>query len=355
MELGPDLIVLLLRSREMDPADLDGLLQAPGQAAERAPCVSPPPEAAGMLLTVVVEPSRPPPPPTILEKFRAADADPLQLHYGAFLPPFDRVYPGHKATRLGEILNLSKAERPLLLVGVMRDNAPQLVVLWGPSQHLDPPYDRTPAHGSYVMFCRDVVQGNLPASTDIDCDWLVTESLELLSEAAFSINLLAGPLGASVVAEEEDGLKEDLYVARAAVLPGCLVPDLLRLSRDPVAAWRLLRAWAAELGLLESCSALWRLLRALSSAIHRKDTCVTLGLVNGNAHFVSSCRSTLKAVLPALAVSTPSLLGLWRLPPTMLSAPLLSLRPSKRPLAPRHRKWSALKTSGPTPTDVFSY
>jgi hypothetical protein len=146
MELGPNLIALLLRLREMDPADLDGLLQAPVRAAERAPRLNPPPEAAGMPLGVIVEPSRAPP-RTILEKFRAADADPLRLHYGAFLPPFDRVYPVHEATRFGEILTLSEAERPLLLVGVMRDNGPELVILWGPSQHLDPPYDRTPAHG----------------------------------------------------------------------------------------------------------------------------------------------------------------------------------------------------------------
>jgi hypothetical protein len=105
------------------------------------------------------------------------------------------------------------------------------------------------------------------------------------------------------VAEEEDNLKEDLYVAQAAVLPGCLAPDLLHLSRDPVAAWRLLHARAAELGLLESCSALWRLLRALSSGTYREDTCVTLDLVDGNVHFVISPRSTLETVLPALAVS----------------------------------------------------
>jgi hypothetical protein len=63
------------------------------------------------------------------------------------------------------------------------------------------------------MFCSDAVQGNLPFSTNVDCDWLITESLKLLLEAAFLHNLLAGLVGASIVAKEEDDLKAELYVA----------------------------------------------------------------------------------------------------------------------------------------------
>jgi hypothetical protein len=72
-------------------------------------------------------------------------------------------------------------EHPILLVGIMRNNAPELVPLWGPAQHLDPPYNSTSAHEACVLFGHDVVQGDFLASTRFDCDWLVTESLELLS------------------------------------------------------------------------------------------------------------------------------------------------------------------------------
>jgi hypothetical protein len=66
----------------------------------------------------------------------------------------------------------------------MWSNSPELTPLWGPAQHLDPPYARTSAHEARVAFCRDVVQGNLPASTRFDCDWLVIETLEILEESS---------------------------------------------------------------------------------------------------------------------------------------------------------------------------
>jgi hypothetical protein len=52
---------------------------------------------------------------------------------------------------------------------------------------------------------------------------------------------------------------------------------------------------------LNSCPMLWRLLRALSSTAHREESCVSLTLVDGNAHFVSSRKNTMEAILPALA------------------------------------------------------
>jgi hypothetical protein len=149
------------------------------------------------------------------------------------------------------------------------------------------------------------VQGNLPASTLFSCDWLVTETLELLDEGIFEERLEASPAGAATIPESDEDEHEDLYVPQAAVIPSCLVPDLLRLPRDPVAAWRLLRLRARELRLLEQCTSLWRLLRSLASTSHCEESCVTLELVDGNAHFVGSRRATLEAILPALAPGPP--------------------------------------------------
>jgi hypothetical protein len=135
----------------------------------------------------------------------------------------------------------------------------------------------------------------------------MTESLELLHEDVFEVKIATSPVWASSV-ELLDDQHEDCYVAQAAILPSCLVPDLLRCARHPLAAWRLLRAQAAKLGLTKQCGAgLWRLLRALSSSEHREESCVTLGLLNGDAHFVGTRRGVLEAILPALASApTPS-------------------------------------------------
>jgi hypothetical protein len=138
MELGPNLIALLLRLRKMDPDDLHGLLQAPAGAAEGFLPGNPAPEEARLPQGPPVDSSQRPP-CSILEKFWPAHADPLRAHYGTLLPSFHRVYAGHEVTRFSELLTLSEGERPLLVVGVMRNYAPELVVLWGPSQHLDPP------------------------------------------------------------------------------------------------------------------------------------------------------------------------------------------------------------------------
>jgi hypothetical protein len=90
-------------------------------------------------------------------------------------------------------------------------------------------------------------------------------------------------------------------VAQAAVLPSCLIPDLLHCARHPLAVWRLLRARAAQSGLMEQCASLWRLLRALSSSEHSEESWVTLDLLNGDVHFVGTWRGVLEAILPALA------------------------------------------------------
>jgi hypothetical protein len=89
--------------------------------------------------------------------------------------------------------------------------------------------------------------------------------------------------------------------------PSCLVAELFRCPRNPVAAWRLLRARAAELGLTECCSGVWLLLQALASAEHREASCVSLALMDGNTHFVRARRSTLESILPALAATVPSI------------------------------------------------
>jgi hypothetical protein len=303
MELGPDLVALLAQLREMEPNDLEVLLRNPAGATRAAPTFPPPlPMVAAPL---VPPPGLPSPPRTVLEKFGSPEADLLRPHYGTYLPPFERVFPGSDAARFADVISFSADERPILLVGVMRNNTPELIPLWGAAQHLDPPYARTSAHASRVAFCRDVVQGNLPASTLFSCDWLVTETLELLDEGIFEERLEASPAGAATIPESDEDEREDLYVPQAAVIPSCLVPDLLRLPRDPVAAWRLLRLRARELGLLEQCTSLWRLLRSLASTSHREESCVTLELVDGNAHFVGSRRATLEAILPALAPGPP--------------------------------------------------
>jgi hypothetical protein len=80
------------------------------------------------------------PPLTILEKFRPPIADPLMPHYGTLIPPFARVYLGNEADRLADVLSFTEEERPILVVGVMRDNTPELIPLWGPARHFDPPY-----------------------------------------------------------------------------------------------------------------------------------------------------------------------------------------------------------------------
>lgn len=244
-------------------------------------------------------------PRTVLEKFGPPEADTLLPHYSAFLAPFGRVFPGSEESRFSDVLSFPEPERPFLVVGVMRNDVPELTPLWAPSLHSDPPYNRTSAHDARVVFCRDVVLGNLPASARFVCDWLVTETLELLKEDLFETKVAASPAGAHTIPELVADEQEDLYVAQAAILPGCLAPDLLRLPRNPVAAWRLLRARAAELEVLEECTGLWRLLRALASPEHREDSCVTLNLVDGNAHFVGARRATLEAILPALSTSPP--------------------------------------------------
>jgi hypothetical protein len=170
----------------------------------------------------------------------------------------------------------------------MHDNTLELIPLWGPARHLDPPYARTELHDACVYFCRDVVQGNLPESTTFDGEWLVTENIELLAEALFESKLEDSPLGADLMPELAADARVDAYVAQADIVPAFLVPGLLRVPSNPLAAWRLLCARDAELGLLEVCSPLWSLLRALRSPAHRKESCVLLSIVDGNAHFVNA-------------------------------------------------------------------
>jgi hypothetical protein len=193
------------------------------------------------------------------------------------------------------------------------------------------------------VFYQDVVHGNLLASALFDCDWLVTESLELIEEDAFVARLDECAPGADVVGNElTANARDEHYTARAAVVPSCLVAELFRRPRKPVAAWRLLQARAAELGLTESCSGMWLLLRALAS----EESCVPLALMDGNAHFLSARRSTLESLLPALAATVPSV------PPpsssagdavgtaTLAAAIEAATRPATSKIALVEEKWS---------------
>jgi hypothetical protein len=136
------------------------------------------------------------------------------------LPPYEWVFLGSEEARFSDILTLSEAERPIMLVGVMRDYTPGLVPLCGPARYLDPPYARTTAHAAPVVFCRDVVHGNLPASALFDCNWLVTESLGLIKEDAFVARLDDCAPGADVVNELAADTRDEHYTARAAIMPG---------------------------------------------------------------------------------------------------------------------------------------
>jgi hypothetical protein len=300
MELGPDLIALLTRLQGLDPAVLDGLLGNLVGAAGGAPVGHPPPGAPVPPIGARVVVSSPP--LTILEKFRPPAADPLMPHYGALIPPFVPIYLGNEADRLADILSFTEKERPILVVGVMRDNTPELIPLWGPARPLDPPYARTELHDARVFFCRDVVQGNLPESTTFDGEWLVTENIELLAEALFESKLEDSPLGADLIPELAANARVDAYVAQATIVPACLVPHLLRVPRNPLAAWRLLLARAAQ----ARTPPLWFLLRALGLPAHHEESWVLLSIVDGNAHFVNARRGMLEAILPALASVLPA-------------------------------------------------
>jgi hypothetical protein len=43
------------------------------------------------------------------------------------------MYPCHEEARFADILTLAEAEHPILLVGVVCNNVPELVPLWGPA------------------------------------------------------------------------------------------------------------------------------------------------------------------------------------------------------------------------------
>jgi hypothetical protein len=150
-----------MRLREMEPAVLDGLLQDLSGAAEGVLSGNPAPVVAALPPGAPVDPSVAPP-CTIREKFWSAGDDPLLLHYGTFLPPFEGIYPGHEAARFSNVLSLTEAKWAILVVGIMRNNASKLVPLWGPAQHLDPPYNHTSTHKAYVLFCPGRGSGEPP-------------------------------------------------------------------------------------------------------------------------------------------------------------------------------------------------
>jgi hypothetical protein len=159
MELGPNLLALLMRLQGLDPTVLDGLLGSPNVAAGGAPVGIPAPSVSFLPPGAPVVRS---PPRTIREKFGPSALDPLLFHYDTLMPAFALVHPGGEDARLADVLSFSVEERPILVVGVMRNNVPELTPLWGPARHQDPPYSRTSAHDAHVFFCRDVVEGNFP-------------------------------------------------------------------------------------------------------------------------------------------------------------------------------------------------
>jgi hypothetical protein len=105
-------------------------------------------------------------------------------------------------------------------------------------------------------------------------------------------------------------LKEDLIKAKLATSPAgtnyipldkqedCRAVELLGEVRPQQSGGRVVPS-ATKCGLLKQCSGLWHLLWALTSNVHCEDSCVTLDLVDGIAHFVSARWSALE-VLPLL-------------------------------------------------------
>jgi hypothetical protein len=91
-------------------------------------------------------------PCTILEKFRLPEPDPLLPHYAIYLPSFECIVLGDEEAHFMDILMLEEAEHPILLVSVMRNNLPEIISLWGPAKHLDPPYSHTSEHGHPCYF-----------------------------------------------------------------------------------------------------------------------------------------------------------------------------------------------------------
>jgi hypothetical protein len=202
---------------------------------------------------------------------------------------------------------------------------------------------RTEIHDAHVVVCPDVFQGNLRASTTFDGEWLVTENIELFEEVLFESKLEDSPLGAGLIPELAADGRVDAYVAQAALVPACLVPNLLRGPRNPLATWRLLRARAAELGLLVVCSPLWLLLRTLASPVHCEESCVSLNIVDGNAHFVNAQSGMLEAILLALAAGPPVPLptpgGEAAITASLVAAIAPATRPTSQKVVTIEEKW----------------
>jgi hypothetical protein len=126
MELGPGILALVTHLQGMDPIALKAFIRNPGGApAEILAGIAPLP-AADLPPRVPID--VPAPPRTILEKIRTAATDPLLPHYGVYLSPFELVFPGSEEERFADLLSLSEAERPMFVVGVMRDNIPELAL-----------------------------------------------------------------------------------------------------------------------------------------------------------------------------------------------------------------------------------
>jgi hypothetical protein len=123
-------------------------------------------------------------PCSLVRNFKALGVDILLPHYPTFLPPYERVFLGGEEAQLAEILTLAKAERPITLVGIMRNNSPR----WGLCGNLHGIWTQPMiAHGPMrrpLCFAKMWCMGLL------DCDWLLTRALELIMEDAFAAHLV---------------------------------------------------------------------------------------------------------------------------------------------------------------------
>jgi hypothetical protein len=132
----------------------------------------------------------------------------------------------------------------------------------------------------------------------------MTENIELLNEALFKSKLEDIPLGAQVYPRARHQQLVDTNVARAAVVPACLVSTCSSCRATP---WQPGTCFVLRLPSLVS----WKFAPPcglfcvpwLCLLIVR--TPLLMAIVDGNAHFVSAQRSTLEAILLALAAGPP--------------------------------------------------
>ena len=237
-------------------------------------------------------------PATLVERLADPAADPVREHYVDVLAPFARVAAAQTAEALADLVEIEVGERPAVLVCTNED-PPVLRVLWGLTRHSDPASARTPEHREVHGFVRDSVDRALPLSARIQRGWFATRSRPVPTQAAYTEAVTAqGDAAMHVVAAVTRWSTAPERVAKAVVLPACLVPAVLGKDYSPVQAWEPLRARAAECGIAEACPMLWAYLRHVAVAGTCAERIERPAATDGAANFVRQRTQALRALLP---------------------------------------------------------